>query len=52
MACVDGDYNTTDEPSCEPLQEDLLLLISLYVDVTGKPVLQMILLPGLETGPP
>ena len=52
MACVDGDYNTTDEQSYETQLEDLLLLISGYVDVTGKPVLQLILLPGLGTGPP
>ena len=52
MACVDGDFNTTDEQSFEMLPEDLLLLISLYVDVTGRPVLRMILLPSHETGPP
>ena len=52
MACVDGDYNTTDVESCEPLQDDLLLLISLCEDVTGRPVLRLILLPVLLTGPP
>ena len=52
MACVDGDYNTTDEQLYETPQEDLLLLINLYVDVTGKPVLQMILLPAMGTDPP
>ena len=52
MACADGDYNTTDVESYETQLEDLLLLISLCEDATGKPVLRMILLPGLGTGPP
>ncbi len=52
MAWHGGDYSIIDEPSFEMPLEDLLLLISGYVDVTGRPVLRMILLPALGTGPP
>lgn len=52
MACVDGDFSTIDEQSFETLPDVVLLPISWYVDVTGKIVLQMILLPAWVTGPP
>ena len=52
MACVDGDFNITGEQWFETLPDVVLLPISWYVDETGKPVLQMILLPAWVTGPP